>query len=245
VNYSTDYGISWKSVTPDVHGSTTSGYAGLIIGIKFLSSNTMLLLTGTNQSFWSLDYPPTNCWIFRTNLQTGKGDSLACIKGYFPISMQFNSSSTGWMLLSKGNIAYISKTTNGGANWSTPVMVASPYEPLNLAVGTNTVFLYNKNGGGYFSTDGGTTWKKSKANDRFSEVTVIDDKTVYATTEAGFYKSNDSGDSWTAISLYSYGKLSFINEKQGIRYNTESMYITQDGGLSWKTLLYRFPYIIQ
>jgi hypothetical protein len=244
IAYSTDYGSSWKSFVPNISGTTTSGYAGLVTSVKFLSNATMLLVTGTNSNFYSQDYPANNCWIFRINPETGKGDSLSCIKTFFPIAMQFANATTGYMLLSKGNSTYISKTTDGGANWNIPVVIANSYEPLNIVAGTTNVFLYNKNGGGYFSNDGGATWKKSKSNERFAEVVRINDHLLYATTEAGFLKSEDGGDHWNTVLLYAYGKLCFVNEKQGIRYTNESLYITENGGLNWKILLYRFPYIV-
>jgi photosystem II stability/assembly factor-like uncharacterized protein len=253
ITYSTDYGNSWQSVTTSFNNPLP--FYTDIVTVKFVNNTTLLLLGGAvTYSCAQQNCAEGNSFLYKINLQTGKADSLSGIKGYYPMSLQFINTTTGWMLLNKivalagGNNSnentYISKTTDGGANWSIPLLVDASAR-LNLAAGTSTMFLYKTRDHGYFSTDGGATWKQPKKNEYFHDVVVLNDKLLYAVAEIGFMKSTDSGNSWMAVSEYSYGKLHFLNEKQGIRYNTESLYITNDGGLTWQVLLYRFPYIIQ
>lgn len=256
ITYSTDYGNSWHTFTPDIPGYSSIGFQGvMLMDTKIFDDNTMLLVT-----FWSeytTNGPNNYAWMYSINLNTGVAQLISKIEGYMPEAVHFINRNKGWMLLNKlvqapgGGVtnrnAYIAVTEDGGLTWSTPVLVELN-EPMKLAGSKQGhLFLYNGYGTAWFSANG-TTWTRSdNTTFKFFDVSIVNANVLYAVSDQGIIKSTNGGKNWEFVpkaDYYQSGKVSFISEQEGIIYGNRTLYHTTDGGANWKTLLFPYPYVM-
>lgn len=253
---STNYGDSWTNITPQITGTPGGGLPDIVYSYQFPNSSTLLALTGNTETLFPSGQQTNNAFLYAMNPATGQGSLRSTIPGYQPWQMDFYSSSSGYVLLSRimpapgggttSTNTYIARTTDGGHTWNIPVLVSAT-DRLRLSVGPDGyVFLHSGNGGGYFSSDG-ITWTKSNNNLRFYDVAVVNSSVMYASVETGLQKSTDGGVTWADVQTYRfiYHKLAFENELHGIAWIDKIVYETKDGGNTWQILLYPYPYILE
>ena len=248
LNYSADYGYHWISFPPVLSPalSNTGYYSTKLADINYPGGQTLLLLY--------VQQPTTGGYtrkIYKVNTTTQQGALLCNLQdNYEAVSIKFMDENTGWMLLSNAG-AYLCKTTNGGATWSTPVLIDTRTDLSVLELASNGILsVYKPMGGACFSIDGGATWKKANSNLLFYDVQAVNATTLYALTNTGLAKSADGGQNWDLISGYGTGfsnvlKLFFQDEQKGMVYADQRLFMTQDGGKSWQTLLYPYAYVTQ
>jgi photosystem II stability/assembly factor-like uncharacterized protein len=96
-------------------------------------------------------------------------------------------------------------------------------------------------GGGIIlrTTDGGDSWELQFYNrsQRFDAIDINDDLTIWVTCKGGLVKSNDSGQSWSSVSVIDgqagLGCVRFFNRTHGWTSTMGDVYKTVDGGLTW------------
>lgn len=247
VHYSENDGFNWTSFTPSFSPalSNASGTETLVT----MTSNDKQSVLALYYQYYGGYYTRT---LYKINTNTQQGTALYTQHdAYTPVAMKFTNSQTGWMLLQSGG-TYLSKTTDGGITWSAPALIDSRYLANFEAAAGGVLAVYNNAGINCFSTDGGATWKKTAANNYISTVTIADGGIIYALTATGIIKSTNGGSDWNTVFNYNGGgivnnlqHLYFRNEQQGLAYASQQLFLTNDGGSSWKTLLYPFPYVVQ
>jgi len=246
VHYSENDGFSWASFTPSF-SPALSNATGTEILVAMICNDKQSVLALYYQ-YYAGGYKRT---LYKINTSTQQGTAMYVrADTYTPVAMKFTNSQTGWMLL-QSNGTYLSKTTDGGATWSTPALIDNRYLS-NLEAAGGVLAVYNNSALNCFSTDGGASWKKTAANNYISSVAIADGGIIYALTTTGIIKSTDGGSNWNTAFNYDGGglvnnlqHLYFRNEQQGLAYAGQQLFLTNDGGSTWKTLLYPFPYVMQ
>lgn len=251
VNYSLDYGKTWTSVAPKIFTpvlSTAGYYSTELVCATFIDSNNIMLAyqqksnaDADSRKFYKLD------------LTTTEAKRVSYFDDAFqPVNMQFLNDSTGWMLVYKNSAysTFISKTQDTGRTWSEPVAIDN--RVINgLQIGTKGNVLASEDfGNAYVSTDSGKTWKKPAADLKLTYAHMVNQSVIYGVTKESLMKSTDTGVTWNTVSNEGYEylnmkKIHFQDEQNGLMYGDQKLYITADGGVSWKVLLYPYPYILE
>ena len=78
---------------------------------------------------------------------------------------------------------------------------------------------------------------------------MVNKAVIYGVTTESLVKSTDTGVTWNTVSdnFYEYlnmKKLHFQDEQNGIMYGDQKLYVTADGGVTWKVLLFPYPYML-
>lgn len=121
----------------------------------------------------------------------------------------------------------------------------------NLQVDANGVLSASyTSGNAAFSSDSGATWKKPAGGIRFTCVHRVNANVAYGISDSDLKKTTDGGLTWEDVPNSGYEfvnmkNIYFQNEDNGIMYADQKLYITADGGKTWKTLLYPYSYIIE
>ena len=100
---------------------------------------------------------------------------------------------------------------------------------------TNGIILHTE--------DGGTSWylQYSNASQRFNQIAIIDDETLWIAGVGGLFHTENCGQNWTlktigSPSTFFYG-VHFLNRTHGWTGSTDNMYRTVDGGLTWQSVV--------
>lgn len=247
VHYTENDGFSYTSFTPTFSPNlSNAGGTEILVTVTCNDRQSVLALY---YQYYGGSYKRT---LYKINTTTQQGTAVYT-KGdaYTPVAMKFTTPQTGWMLLQSGG-TYLSKTTDGGITWSTPAFIDNRYLSNLEAAAGGMLAVYDNSGNNCFSTDGGANWKKTAANNYISTVSITADGVIYALTTTGIIKSTNGGSSWSTVFSYNGGSivnnlqhLYFLNEQQGLAYAGQQLFLTNDGGSTWKTLLYPFPYVMQ
>jgi hypothetical protein len=251
LSYSLDYGKTWATVAPKTFSpilNTTKYYSTDLVCATFIDSNNVML---SYQQKSNADADSRQ--FYKLNLTTLDAKRIVYFDdAYQPLNMQFMNDSIGWMLLYKNSAysTFISKTKDTGRTWSDPVAIAS--RVINgLQVGKKgNVCAIENFGNAYMSTDSGKTWKAPSSDLKLTHAFMVNQNVIYGVTTGSLVKSTDTGVTWNTVSSDGYEyinmkKLHFQDEQNGLMYGDQKLYITADGGVSWKTLLYPYPYIME
>ncbi|MCO4291382.1 glycoside hydrolase [Solitalea sp. MAHUQ-68] len=254
--YSLNKGQSWEHLVPQLErDENIYNYEYRAVSIKFHDQNLIYYLEGKSKPY-SIE-GTRSALLHKIDLGTGKAELLSKIEDYYPIIIEFIDENNGWVLLNKvvplnnyqvtDRNAFIARTKDGGKTWSEPVFVdgSAPYKNL-IVTKYGTIFIFNGEKT-FYSNNYGETWKLSPMS--IYNVVGFDSMHLLTLNDVGLFESNNGGGSWELKSSKNTprytDKISFINEKQGIAYGGNSLYLTNDGGTTWKTLLYPYPYIMQ
>jgi hypothetical protein len=265
LNCSENHGRTWNTFTPVITGGGPEQWR--ISDYVYHNPTTLFILSTRGEHSSWYDTTKFYAMLYKVNPKTRTGELVSSIENYKAQGIYFFNDEVGWMTLSKSvrvsynyfesHNTYVARTTDGGRTWSEPVLVNREHL-YNLAAGSDqTVFLYTGptttyEDNGYFSRDGGRTWQRSNSHFAFYDVAYASSQTLYALTGGTLEKSINGGESWTTLqefgqTFHGASRLDFINEKQGIAYTHRDrvMSFTNDGGLTWKLLLYPFRYVME
>lgn len=198
---------------------------------------------------------------------------ISSISGYCIKQAKFTNAMNGYVLAnvsdnvspSSGPGSYFLKTIDGGLTWLSPKLIDADSSPTDLfvfpsgrimaIVFSNSLFKRMC----YVSEDGGATW-----NLQVLQIDGFIQDVQFVNGSLGFlkvhshgidylghvYKTIDEGKTWTKISgpMVSGVYIKFYNELIGYsQYTTykdgQFLYVTRDGGLSWKEVVYPYPYL--
>lgn len=154
------------------------------------------------------------------------------------------------------------KSQDGGMTWAETgfgPLGSNPGHPIDIAVDPNdenTVYVDSYIGGVFKTTDGGKTWITDAFGYSGSETRDVaissDGKKVFASSRSGIFLSNDKGANWLPVGL---GDV-LLDELQAIAPHPtdptkillgdsqnamSSIFLSTDGGMSWKTVFMLFP----
>ncbi len=93
-----------------------------------------------------------------------------------------------------------------------------------------------------YTQDSGDTWatKLDDEEQRFPDLEIVNEHTVWVTAKRKLLFTNNSGDDWYTSTpvqtVSSYSVVKFINNTHGLTANKDALYRTSDGGISWTTL---------
>jgi len=142
------------------------------------------------------------------------------------------------------NVKSVSRTTDGGTNWSRHDMTASRGRTHSLAVDpTNHDVVYaGGNPAMHKSTDGGTNWIDCSSGIIGYVYDIAVDSTdpniVYAVTPAGVYKSTNGGTDWTDTGTINGNSVAINPHDHNIIYagTGTGVYRSTSGGGDWQVM---------
>ena len=257
IGYSTDYGTTWHSVTPDLSGAPPAGYfSWQLEGLQYQGGQIFMASTrfsdtfASNQTQWTM-------LLYKVDAGSGQTVNLVQKYGYMPESLFFTNPDTGYIIedtmqmtagVGNGSVqkGFFSRTTDGGYTWTQPVALGANERHILATGPSGRLLVYDQDGEVYFSTDAGNTWKKGNIGQMLYSAFIADNNTVYGSGGNGLIKSTDFGATWKPINgPIGVFNLYFVDANHGIAYTKQSLYSTSDGGVTWKTLLYPYPYVTQ
>jgi hypothetical protein len=251
LHYSFDYGNTWGSVTPTSFSPVilTAGYSTTeLVCASFIDSNNLMLAyqqkaptTADSRKFYKL------------NITTKVATRVSYFDdAFYPVNIKFTDKKTGFMLLYR-NASYatfISRTLDTGRTWTEPKEIAKRVI-TGLQTGTKgNLCAMEDFGKAYMSADSGKTWHTTTTDLQLTDAHMINNSTVFGLTRESLMKSTDTGATWNTVSDAGYEylnmkKLHFQDDQNGLMYGGQKLYITADGGTSWKVLLYPYSYVVE
>lgn len=253
VYYSTDFGQNWSTVALNAASFSpaisTAGYNTTeLVNVAYID-NDNLLLTYQQKSAVNADSRK----FFKLDLQTQKAIRVSYFDdAYYPIDVKFTDNKTGYVLLYKNSAysSFISKTLDTGRTWSQPVVITDRVLHGLQAGTAGSLCATENNGNAYLSTDSGATWKKPATDLKLTAAHMVTRNVIYGITSENLVKSTDTGVTWNTVSGEGYEYLNmknlhFQDEENGVMYGGQKLYLTADGGATWKVLLYPYKYVIE
>ncbi len=125
--------------------------------------------------------------------------------------------------------------TDVGRNWDYAAVDWSGSDVKNIFAA-----LHESGGQVLFSQDGGTTWIKLFEDPEFERsggLGIFDANTlVYTQRDRGIQRSTDAGKSWTKVSdIKPVGRVVRVLNGRAYWLGSESLYVSDDQGVTWKT----------
>lgn len=251
IQYSVDYGSTWTSFTPTLTPalSATGYYSTELVSINYIDDQTIAMIY-SQKSVSSAD----KRILYRVNIGSQQGISVSSFSdAWIPAAMKFANIETGWMLMYNSGAygtTYISKTADSGKTWTAPKVIDKNIMSNLQLSGNGVISASYPSGNAAFSSDSGTTWKKPTGGIRFTCVHRVNANVAYGISDSDLKKSTDGGQTWEDVPNSGYEfvnmkNIYFQDEDNGIMYADQKMYITADGGKTWKTLLYPYSYIME
>lgn len=146
----------------------------------------------------------------------------------------------------------LTRSVDGGAHWVDGASVSGIESPRLVVVDVDRVILHGSVGAALHSEDGGASFSAIDINaNGMWKLFAASGDVVYATTSGGVAKSVDGGKVWTTLKTDVHGMqvvaqdLHFLDERQGIVYGEDRLFLTDDGGESWKILIYPYDYVFE
>lgn len=253
IYYSIDYGNNFSSVSLTAASFSpaisTTGYNSTdLVDVTYIDDNN-LMLTYLQKSTTLADSRK----FYKLNLTTKIATRATYLDDqFYPITVKFIDKKIGYVLMYKVSTAssYISRTLDTGRTWSNPVAITNR-ALTGLQTGIKGNLCASEDfGNAYISTDSGATWKKPATDQKITAAYMANQNVIYGVTEQNLVKSSDTGVTWNTVDnavSYEYinmKKLYFQDEQHGIMYGGQKLYITADGGATWKVLLYPYEYVI-
>jgi hypothetical protein len=250
IYYSTDYGNTFTSVAPAFSPviSTAGFYSTELVCVSYID-NDNLLLAYQQKAYTTADSRK----FYRLNLTTKVATRVSYFDdAYYPVNIKFTDYKTGFMLLYRNSsyATFISRTLDTGRTWSEPKEIAKRVI-TGLQTGTKgNLCAMEDFGKAYMSADSGKTWKQPTTELKLTDAYMVNQSVVYGIDGETLVKSIDTGVTWNTIPSTGYEyinmkKLHFQDDQNGLMYGGQKLYITADGGSSWKVLLYPYKYVIE
>ncbi|WP_028296824.1 WD40/YVTN/BNR-like repeat-containing protein [Olivibacter sitiensis] len=239
---SDNYGRSWESYVLDVASPTPQDH---IAGIYGMNGHKQVLVLASQLRSGGM-----GAYLYSYDQEARAGSVKYSFGAYTASSLCFVTDDVGWALLKSvaGDKLYISRTDDGGYQWTSPLEIGNMVAPDMVASTPMHLLVYDSQGrvSSLASTDGGYTFATGP---RFSDVQFASEEKLYAINGALFYESEDAGLTWHVSSPTIYGqsvfgnRLSFFDENHGIVYAQDRLFSTADGGRTWDIAIFPYDYV--
>ncbi|SEL57857.1 hypothetical protein SAMN05421740_10727 [Parapedobacter koreensis] len=251
LRYSSDMGVTWVSYdTPIVDDDD------IVLG----AVHVVQLLVGADGSVWLLAQQnigmDRRMLLYHVDLWEEKSVLLLRRDKAIALTADFANHDDGWLLYSdqdgetKG--VHVLKTVNGGQVWSAGATLGNLNQPSIEAIADDRLLVYPQTGQALLSADGGDSFTPVSIGDNgISICHAASPDVVYALLVNGVAKSIDGGQTWLRLDAQAYDvdisgmAMDFYNERQGIVYDWNKLFITDDGGASWDILIYPYDYLLE
>ncbi|THU39709.1 hypothetical protein FAM09_14530 [Niastella caeni] len=250
IHVSQDYGSTWTGHVPTFSPViNTAGFNSTeLVCVSYIDSNNVMLAY-QQKATTAADSRK----FYKLNLTTKVATRVSYFDDAFqPINIKFTDKKTGWMLLYKNSsyATFMSKTLDTGRTWSAPVEIVKKYITGLQTGKKGNVCAIEDFGNVYMSADSGITWKKPTTDLKLTAAHMVSQSVIYGVTRESLVKSTDTGVTWNTVSSTGYEyinmkKLHFQDDQNGLMFGDQKLYVTADGGVTWKVLLYPYPYIVE
>lgn len=169
----------------------------------------------------------------------------------------FLNTFTGYLLVNdNANNAFLLVTNDGGATWAETHQISTSVRLNKLFVVDNSpgyLYAYSTTGKQiFYSSDSGQSWQNYNliiANGGITDFYAVDTQYAYAVSVAfadeiasvaDVYQTTNGGQSWQKVNqsrIYA-DAIDFYSQTVGIATSANVLQLTQDGGKTWKVLVY-------
>ena len=173
-----------------------------------------------------------------------------------PLAVGFSDGDLGWLLdreqLAGAEQARVWKTADGGQAWTEVGTIGGIASPSLTVVDADRLLVYNRSGQAFHSSDGGRTFEAVSVGARqIISCQAVGGEFVYALLGDGLAKSSDGGKTWRLLDAQAPGvgvsgtAMDFYDERRGIVYGPDRLFMTSDGGESWEIGVYPYDYVFE
>lgn len=259
--YAQSVGVSFALRYSMDNGKTWTTYGEAIVDGRFIAAGTVSpvqLLVAADRSVWVLCQQEVGVerrvLLYRIDVEQ-QGSTLMVEKaGAVALTFGFADSEHGWLLYGlQGESAsrgYVLRTANGGHTWTDGAMLDVAGQLAIAPITAEGLLVYNDEGSAFHSADGGISFEPVTVGGGIFACQAVSADVVYALLESGVAKSADGGRTWVTLDAFVHGvevsgtALDFHDERTGIVYGADRLFITTDGGQSWDVLVYPYDYVL-
>lgn len=247
---STDQGLTWTRFGGEVVPSATQAEGPVHASALWLQDDRTLWILGQHQAG-----SDRHALLYRVDLVAQSSALMLRRVGERAIALAGLASGHVWVATAQWgqrNRVQLVRSVDGGEHWVNGAIVSGMEKPRMVVVDADRLILHESVGTALHSVDGGASF--STVDIDFSGVWQVFPASaaiVYATTSGGVAKSVDGGKHWATLQTDVHGMqvvaraLHFVNERQGIVYGADRLFLTDDGGESWEILIYPYDYIFE
>jgi len=191
--------------------------------------------------------------LYRVDLEQQRSALMMDKAGAMTLDFGFADSLHGWVLYglpSEGaGRTRLLRTENGGQTWRDGAVLEGLEQPAVAAITKDDLLVYSPEGAAFRSADGGISFEPVTIGGQIIACHAASSDIVYALLENGLAKSTDGGSSWNALDAFVHGvevsgtALDFRDERAGIVYGADRLFMTNNGGQSWELLAYPYDYV--
>jgi photosystem II stability/assembly factor-like uncharacterized protein len=130
------------------------------------------------------------------------------------------------------------KSLQAGDSWASSSIYDRSVRALLQPGNTKGTFYAGTNGGAYSSTDGGNVWTSAGLGNHTAASLLDVGSSILAATEAGVYRTSDSGHTWPVTLRYPALALALDPNRAGgvLAGTVTGLYQSANGGKSWALL---------
>src|SRR5690606_10115461 len=193
--------------------------------------------------------------LYRLDLEHEQCTLLMERVGASALAFGFVDSEQSWVLCDMpaqgiGRVQVL-RTEDGGRTWSNGAVLDVFRDVAVTPITTDDLLVYDGEGAAIRSTDGGISFEQVVLGGPIVACQAASSDVVYALLENGIAKSSDGGRSWTVLDAVVHGvgvsgtALDFHDERTGIVYGADRIFVTANGGQSWDVLVYPYDYVFE
>ncbi len=245
LRYSGDEGKTW---------ATYEGPEGMSITQLSVASDGAVWLLGRRRG-----QDGDGLRLYRIDLHEKHAELRYAKTGALGMAVGFLDGALGWLLsrVSSGATAgvRVEKTVDGGRTWIEGAQVEGEGTFSLAIVDANRLLVYDNTARIYHSTDGGMSVEPvSLAWEMGASIVAcqaVSGEVVYAVTNRSTIKSTDGGRTWSLADANAYrvpivgSALYFRDERHGIVYGPDRLFLTENGGEHWEVLVYPYDYVFE
>lgn len=249
LRYSTDNGLTWATYDKPILDEADLA-AGRISVVQLLVSADRLVWLLCQQQIGA----DRRVLLYRVDLAAARSEKLFSKASATGLAANFLDGESGWLLYAtpddpKSRI-HVLKTKDGGHAWSEEAVLDGVDDPAIEPVDANTLLVYDEAGKAFHSADGGASFTSvSIGGSGIGLCQATSGQVVYALLTNGVAKSSDGGQTWAVLKAEAHGveilgsAMHFYNERQGIVYADDKLFLTENAGETWDILVYPYDYV--